>query len=254
MVNYLYYITRKNLMKKEPLLMIAFVVISVYSSFLYLAPSTNGMPEAEKSIFQLISYANNHPGGFQVVLGWNSEDYEREYGKKIADHFGIPLRREENVRSRDKLLLIGNPNNNLIIDKMIGEAYDGRESKVISSGDNILLVVSNEKQMKEIYGLLTRFRQEHKRFSVSRATIRVIDFLAYAVIIVIVAVSLLFLAIESYRKKIDRQEHFAIRLKKLEKYIKKYEDEGRRPEDMKDWLIKQGFSDELVSKAIKDVK
>lgn len=209
------------------------------------------------SIHEFLTMVRNHPGGYMVVLGQYAKDYEIIYGEKIAEYLGIIVRYGENIESTDKLVLIGSPNTNLLLDKFLRRGYSKDEAVLSLAGNNLLVIVSDEQQAKKIYGIIANFREMHDKLSPDIAVFGFGKIVVYIVGLFLLLVGMLLFLVESYRKKSiaraqeSKDEH---KLEALQNYIKKYKKQGYSEEQIRRWLVNYDYNEELVMAAFEGLK
>ncbi len=249
----------------ENILFLGVVVLLIaYTFFLgvRIVPQATGMVAYETkeqitSIYDFLSLAKNYPDSYILVLGSYAKEYEIRYGDKIAESFGLKLRYEEDVESRKNLILIGTPNTNFLLDKFLTKPYSKDEALITLNGGNLLFIISDEDQAEDVADLIMGFRENRDKLSPSTVVLGFGEIAVYLVVLFVFIIISVILFVESYRKKAIDHAHEVgdePKLEALEKYIKKYEDDGHSADKIEEWLVDYGYEEELVQKAIEGVK
>lgn len=223
-----------------------FFIMIFYLLVLFLShPSTVGLAYSQHPSSYLFSAASN-PERYIVVTGMNAKPYEQHFAAHLAEKFGFLLRTDDQVRVESNLILVGNPGSHQLMDELLTTPYSGKKPEWYVSKRNLFVLFNSEEQALQAQDDFLSVE------SPSPSSSSAILFIIFSMILVLC--SLLFVEHRRH-SSIDRVQERDIEHKReaLEKYITKYEQEGHSPDQIREWLIKYGYSEELVDQSLEDV-
>ena len=244
-----------NERRYELLLFIIVLVIVVSYSAVLIVRDNIHKPEPG-GVYEYLSKVESFPNLHMFVVGKNAQEYEVEYGKQIAEHFNLGLRYEQNVVGRRNMILFGSPSTNFLLDKLLLENYDSTKPKLIFQDNNFLVIVNNEKDANEMYEILSSYKEERAKLSPAAVTLGFSNLILYSIIAIVILLPILIIDLEIRRKrelskaKEEKTEH---KIEAIHKYVQKYVDEGHSKEQIRDWLSKYGYKNEMIDVAMEEV-
>ena len=231
------------------LLFIIVLVIFIYSIVLFIEDYNyrRFSENNDTSLYQYLTAVKNNPDYYMLVLGKNAEDYEIKYGEKIAEYFNIKVKYEDTVQLRENLILFGNPNTNSLLDKALTEKYRPNKAMLNLAGKNLVVVVNNEEEASGIYHNLANFKEMRYKLIPKTATFRFDHLVLYSILIALILVPLILLDYEFVRR--TKANH---KLNIVEGYVRKYRLEKYSDEQIVNGLVRYGYDENLVRKAVKN--
>ncbi len=242
-------------------------VMAVYVLFIALSP---GLPDITGSVVEdvqvektlngihgYLTMVKNHPSDYVLVTGSYAKEYEINYAEKISRHFGLRAVDEDDIETSSKLILIGNPNTNLLLDKFLKEPYFKNKAMISVAGDNLLIVIGDEGQTDKLADTVIEFNENRYKLSPDKVTFDFDGIKAYIIVAFVILVLLILLYLEKSRevnvsKAKELKEEY--KLEALENYIRRYREEGHPEGQIRKWLIKYGYDAELIDIAIDGLK
>ncbi|MBR9700116.1 hypothetical protein GOV09_06680 [Candidatus Woesearchaeota archaeon] len=226
--------------------------------FIVVIFATTGVQKDEggeriDGVYEYLSFVKNHPQQFMVVVGAHALDHERVYGEKIAGFLGTRIKRADSVESRQHLILVGNPSTNLLLDKLITSYPKGSSLHV--RGNNLFIFLNDEQEAQVLSEVIENFVGERNQLSPS--TVRVgLEKILNVLGVIIVLIPLFIFLFERLRKRPlheDREDDERYKMQVLMRYIKKYEEEGHSEEQIKEWLMKFDYQEELINRSLDEL-
>jgi hypothetical protein len=144
------------------IVILVFTIYAAYASFNIV--TITGMAASEETrqlstnLYDHISLVTNHPRSYIIVLGKYAEIYEEDIARRLAKHFDTRIMYEQDVKTRNRLVIIGSKHTNTLLDKIIQEDLDENKPELIVRGDNLILYGENKAHFNQIVGLIENYR------------------------------------------------------------------------------------------------
>ncbi|MBD3164275.1 hypothetical protein GF323_03680 [Candidatus Woesearchaeota archaeon] len=231
------------------------LIAMVYALFLDTNLGITGYAVKEGgNIYDYLRLVKNQPDAYRVVTGKYARPYEKKHAEKIAASLGIKSYSEQYIVSPRRILLFGTPGTNLMLSDHMDGRYKRGTAMIMLNKNNLIMVAGDEKQAARISGLITEFEKNKDELQLSSKKIGLDNMLAALVLISVLATVALIIILEKNRKSSIDKLNYRKKINDLKGYISGCKKEGYNDQQIKAWLEKNSYSEELINKAMSEAE